>query len=149
MRVSGPLSHEQAIEYLARTVVPARIASRDAEGWPVIASLWFVVEDGVLCFATPSSAAIVRWLRDDPRCSVEVAPETLPYSGVRVRGRASVRPDPERAVLRKAIDRYLGTQDSDFARWLLTRPVDEVAIRVEPLRMTSWDFARRMASALD
>jgi len=45
------------------------------------------------------------------------------------------------------IRRYLGSEDSQLARWLLERDVREMAIRIEPLQLTSWDFAERMGPA--
>lgn len=43
------------------------------------------------------------------------------------------------------MDRYLGTRDSGFARWLLARQDREVAIRIEPDWLTSWDYGERMS----
>jgi hypothetical protein len=43
------------------------------------------------------------------------------------------------------VDRYLGTRHSSFARWLLARAEQEVAIRIAPERVSTWDFAGRMA----
>jgi hypothetical protein len=34
---------------------------------------------------------------------------------------------------------------SAFARWLLSRQAGEVAIRIRPDRLASWDFAQRMS----
>jgi hypothetical protein len=48
--------------------------------------------------------------------------------------------------LGELIDRYLGDRDSDLARWLLSRADGEVAIRLRPRWITSWDFSARMGS---
>ncbi len=52
-----------------------------------------------------------------------------------------------RLVLRleALVDRYHGRRESDFARWLLARRDDEMAIRVVPMRFSAWDYSRRMA----
>jgi hypothetical protein len=47
-------------------------------------------------------------------------------------------------VLLRLIDRYLGKRDSGFAAWLISRSASEVAIRLEPDWVTSWDFGKRM-----
>lgn len=47
-------------------------------------------------------------------------------------------------VLRALIARYYGSEDSELARWLLSRSDAEVAIRIEPIRMSSWDYRKRM-----
>jgi len=46
--------------------------------------------------------------------------------------------------LLRLLDRYLGSRDSGFATWLIERASTEVAIRIEPTWLTSWDFSKRM-----
>jgi hypothetical protein len=48
-------------------------------------------------------------------------------------------------ILEALVDRYLGTRESRFARWLLARGKEEMAIRIVPSRISSWDFSRRMS----
>jgi hypothetical protein len=55
-----------------------------------------------------------------------------------------VEPQPPEDVLRLLIQRYLGDEESSLARWLLGRRSTEVAIRVEPSHLHSWDYRRRM-----
>jgi len=50
------------------------------------------------------------------------------------------------AILLRLIDRYLGERDSAFACWLVERAHTEVAIRIQPDWITSWDFSGRMSS---
>jgi hypothetical protein len=50
-------------------------------------------------------------------------------------------------VLRRLIARYLGRDDVPLARWLLERPGDEVALRIVPRRLVSWDYGARMAGS--
>lgn len=147
MRVNGPWSESQLWSYTERAVVPAKLACVDESGWPTIASLWFLPEDGAFWCATPASAQVAKWIESDPRCAIEIAPDTPPYAGVRARGRASIEGDPERRLLRRLIRRYLGSEDSSLARWLLARDVEECAIRIEPLQLRCWDYAQRMRGA--
>jgi hypothetical protein len=63
---------------------------------------------------------------------------------VRGQGRAELRPEEGESVLRRLIQRYLGSEDAPLARWLLRRPGAEVAIRIEPRRIVSWDYSARM-----
>jgi hypothetical protein len=42
------------------------------------------------------------------------------------------------------LDRCLGGRDSPLARRLLADAADEVAIRVVPTRLASWDYTERM-----
>ena len=48
------------------------------------------------------------------------------------------------ALLGELLDRYLGGRDAPLARRLLAHAADEVAIRVAPTRLVSWDYTERM-----
>ncbi len=124
--------------------VPLRLACRNRDGWPVLASLWFLPEGGRLWCATPASAQVVRWLEAEPRCGFEVSTNDVPYRGVR--GRAVAQLDASRGdeILRRLVARYLGSEETPFARWLLSRGLPEMAISLAPESVTRWDFSRRM-----
>jgi hypothetical protein len=147
MQVNGPWSKEKVWSFAKDAVIPARIACHSSSDWPATVSLWFLVEDEAFWCATPETAFVAKWLRRDPRCAIEIAPEHPPYLGLRAQCRATLEPDPERRVLRKVINRYLGSEESGLAKWLLRRPVNEQSIRLDPLRLTSWDFSVRMSDA--
>jgi hypothetical protein len=143
-RVVGPWPLERIEQFFTAQAIPLRLGCRTASGWPLVASHWYLYRDGALWCATQAGASIVRHLRADSRCAFEVATNGAPYRGVRGQARAHVVPDAGGAVLRDLIHRYLGGEESDFARWLLSRTADEVAIRLDPVRLRSWDFTRRM-----
>jgi hypothetical protein len=63
---------------------------------------------------------------------------------VRGTATATIVPDAGGAVLRRLLERYLGGTTSDLARWLLSREATEVALRITPRTVTSWDFTARM-----
>ncbi len=147
MRVlRGPWSKERIEEYLREAVVPIRLASLDPDGFPVVVSLWFLYEDRCLWCATQAGARVVARLRGDGRCGFEVAADVPPYRGVRGRAVATIDPPRGAELLPRLIARYLGSGDSPLARWLVARAATEVAIRLDPLRVTSWDFTRRMTA---
>ena len=116
---------------------------------PLICSLWYLYEDGKFWLATQKRASVVDFVRANPNCGIEVAGEQPPYRGVRGQGVASLDAAAGPAVLERLICRYLGNTDSDFARWLLSRGDDEVAIAVEPAWLTSWDFTPRMQASIE
>ncbi len=147
MRLNGPWDEEQVVRHLERSVIPVRLGCLDDANWPSVFSLWFEFEDSALWCATPAAARAAAWLAREPRCAFEIAPNERPYFGVRGRGRATLIPDQGDAVLRRLAQRYLGNDPSAFSRWLLGRRVPEVAIRIAPERITSWDFRERMRDA--
>ena len=143
----GPWSEAELAAFLDETRVPLRLACNGSRGAPVLASLWFVPEQGRLWCATQRSARVVEHLRRDPACAFEVAPETPPYRGLRGQGRATLHDDRGESTLRILVERYLGDLDSEFARWLLARAENETAIEIEPETRVTWDFRARMSGA--
>jgi nitroimidazol reductase NimA-like FMN-containing flavoprotein (pyridoxamine 5'-phosphate oxidase superfamily) len=144
MHTRGPWSEDRVRGYLEQSVVPLRLACADSSGWPVVLSLWYVFDDGALWCATPARSRAARWLAREPRCGFELAPNEPPYFGVRGRGRAELLPELGSRVLHRLVTRYLGSDSSELARWLLSRRAPETAIRLEPLHVASWDFSHRM-----
>jgi hypothetical protein len=142
--LTGPYLPDQVERYLRETVIPVRLACLGSTGSPIVLSLWFLYRDGALWCASRPDARVVRHLERDPRCAFEVARDAPPYRGVRGQGRASVRRGEGGALLGELLDRYLGGRDSPLARRLLARAADEVAIRVDPARLASWDYSQRM-----
>jgi nitroimidazol reductase NimA-like FMN-containing flavoprotein (pyridoxamine 5'-phosphate oxidase superfamily) len=146
VRKSSAWDQPAIAAFLRATVIPIRLACSDAEGVPLICSLWYLYDDEALWCATQQSAAIVRRLENQQQCGFEIAPEAMPYRGVRGQGKVTLFSDKGEAVLQRLIDRYLDKRDSDFASWLIKRADTEVAIKIQPDWLTSWDFSRRMGS---
>lgn len=142
--LGGPYTLEQVERYLWETVIPVRLACLGRTGAPVVLSLWFVYRDGALWCASRPTSHVVRHLARDARCAFEVARDDPPYRGVRGQGRASLRRGEGGALLGELLDRYLGGRDSPLARRLLAHAADEVAIRLAPTRLASWDYTERM-----
>ena len=147
MQRKGPWSDRDCRSYLDEARIPIRLACNGRSGHPVIASLWFAPLGSALWCATQRTARVVSLLEADARCAFEIAGESPPYRGVRGQAVATIEPARGEEILRRLIDRYLGNAESDFARWLLERTADEIAIRIEPTRIVSWDFTRRMSGS--
>lgn len=144
IRDSSAWDREGIGVFLRTQTIPLRLACLTRRATPIVCSLWYRWDDDALWCATQSSARVVNYLSAHPDCGFEVAPESPPYRGVRGQGRASLETEPARDVLLALIDRYVGTRESGFARWLIARADREVAIRIRPTWLTSWDFAKRM-----
>ncbi|MFB6082686.1 MAG: pyridoxamine 5'-phosphate oxidase family protein [Halorientalis sp.] len=141
---SGPWTRDEAETFLTESQVPIRLSCHTPGGGLWMLSLWYEFRDGSLWCATAASADVVAFLEDDPGVAFEVSVNDPPYRGVRGQGRATVEPDPEKAVLRSLLERYLGDTDSGLARRLLDRDSEEVSIRIDPTRVATWDYADRM-----
>jgi nitroimidazol reductase NimA-like FMN-containing flavoprotein (pyridoxamine 5'-phosphate oxidase superfamily) len=142
---TGPWNTSQIERYLRETVVPVRLACIAARGWPLVLSLWFEYDEGVLWCATHSGSRLGAHLRNDDRVAFEVSPNEPPYRGVRGRGRVTLDAARGEEVLRRLLRRYLGGEGSDLARWLLSRADEELAVRIEPSSIFTWDYTRRMS----
>jgi nitroimidazol reductase NimA-like FMN-containing flavoprotein (pyridoxamine 5'-phosphate oxidase superfamily) len=131
-------------QFLATAEIPVRLACLGSGGAPLLCSLWFLWDEDAIWCATPRGARLATLLAKDPRCAFEIAGDLMPYRGVRGQGLARLSRADGPAVLLRLIDRYLHTRESAFARWLISRQTDEVAVRIEPEWLTAWDFSARM-----
>ncbi len=141
---SGPWSQDQVIAHLRSAVIPLRLAT-SGQRFPLVQSLWFVYADAALWCATQGDSLVARRIAAHPRVGFEVASDAPPYRGVRGHGRATILTEPAVKVLGDLVDRYLGDRSAPLATWLMSRADTEVAIRIDHLAVTSWDFTTRMA----
>lgn len=140
---SGPWTAEAIADYLDSTVIPIRLASSGRQ-FPMVQSLWFLHEAGALWCCTQAESVLAARLRADPRCGFEVSADAPPYRGVRGTGHATLDASAAASVLPRLIERYVGAEPSTLGEWLLTRIDSEVAIRIDGLTATSWDYSARM-----
>jgi hypothetical protein len=139
---SGPWDAAQVGDFLAGATIPVRIASQGA-AHPLVQSLWFLPLDGQLWCCTKDDSVLVRRLARDGRCGFEISADVPPYRGVRGSATAELVPDAAPSLLPRLIGRY-GQSDTPLAQWLLSRLDREVAIRITPTAITSWDYSARM-----
>lgn len=144
IRLSSAWSAAEIRQFLLLTEIPVRIACLGTGGAPLLCSVWFLYDSEAIWCASSRSARLVQMLEKDPRCAFEVAGDLMPYRGVRGQGRATLSRADGPAILLRLIDRYLHTRESAFARWLIARQDEEMAIRIDPAWLTSWDFSGRM-----
>jgi len=86
-----------------------------ADGRPLVAPIWFVVEDGELVFNTGAGTAKGRAIARDPRLVICVDSEQPPYGFVQVQGVARTSEDPAE-LLRTATAlgaRYMGAERAE------------------------------------
>jgi len=140
---SGPWDQAEVERFLEESVIPIRLATIGRSG-PLVQSLWFLYDNGSLWCATQADAVVVRRLTADPRCGFEVAADAPPYRGVRGGATATIVADAAGEVLPRLIERYLGEEPSPLGTWLMSRIDAEVAIRLDDLQVSSWDYSSRM-----
>ena len=147
LRANSAWSLDEIARFLSDQRIPVRLACLTPRGGPIVCSLWYLHDDGVLWCATQRGARVAKYLQRHRVCGFEIAPDSPPYRGVRGQGRVTLSSAEGPGVLLRLIDRYLGDRDSDFARWLIERADTEIAIRIDPIWLTSWDFTERMAGS--
>jgi nitroimidazol reductase NimA-like FMN-containing flavoprotein (pyridoxamine 5'-phosphate oxidase superfamily) len=134
----------EIITFMEETVIPLRLACVTESGWPLTLSLWYVYLDGAIYCATQQSARVVRYLGDENRCGFEIASDLPPYCGLRGQARAVIEPEKGADVLEILLKRYLNGIDNQLSRDLLSKKNKEVAIRITPVNITTWNFKDRM-----
>lgn len=142
--LKGPWDVTRVANFLDAERSPLRLAVNGREGFPMVCSLWFRYQAGMIWCATHESALINRLLVDDDRVAFEVSVNDPPYYGVRGQARVERSAAAGERELRALLTRYLGGTDSGLARWLLSRAAGEVALALRPVWLTSWDFSARM-----
>lgn len=140
---SGPWDLVAVEEFLDSAAIPMRLATQ-GRSWPLVQSLWFLYDGWALWCCTQRDSVVAKRLRKTPRCAFEIAADDPPYRGVRGRGIASLDSEPAGDLLERLIRRYLADQSSSLATWLRARVSDEVAIRIDTLAVSSWDYSSRM-----
>jgi PPOX class probable F420-dependent enzyme len=84
--------------FLSAGTRTGKLAYAGADGRPLVAPIWFIVEDGVLVFNTGKDTAKGRALARDPRAALCVDLEEPPYGFVQVQGDAELSEDPGELV---------------------------------------------------
>ena len=140
--ISGPWSESDVRSFLRATVIPVRLASMGT--FPLVQSLWFLPDGLDLWCATQADSVLARRLRADDRCGFEVSADQPPYRGVRGTGNATLVPEAAADTLPRLIERYDVADDSPLAAWLVSRIDTEVAVRISPRTLASWDYSPRM-----
>ncbi len=135
------------VAFLRASVIPVRLGI-DAGPGPLVLSMWFLPDGVELVGATRPDSTLVRSFERRPVCGFEVAADAPPYCGVRGRARVELDRAAGAATLDRLLVRYLGGVDSPLGSRLRARAADEVAFRLHPVALTSWDYRDRMVATL-
>jgi len=92
------LSDPAVRDFLSHGTRTGKLGFLAASGRPLVAPVWFIVEDGSLVFNTGKDTAKGRALARDPRVSLCVDLEEPPYAFVQVQGEAELSEDPAELI---------------------------------------------------
>ena len=126
---------EQVAEFLSAGTRTAMLGYLAADGRPLVAPVWSIVDNGELVFNTGRESAKGRALARDSRVVIFVDDPHPPYSFVQVQGRASLRDDAEDLleVATRIGGRYMGAHRAkEFGQ--RNAVSGELVVRVRPTK---------------
>ncbi|WNG82405.1 PPOX class F420-dependent oxidoreductase [Mycobacterium sp. ITM-2016-00316] len=129
---------EDVIRFLSTGTRTGKLGYVAADGRPLIAPVWFLVEDGRLVFNTGANTAKGRALQRDPRVVLVVDDEHPPFSFVQVQGTAELSEnDPDlRGTATRIAARYMGAERADEYGARNGVP-GELVVRITPRKVIS------------
>ncbi len=112
------ISDPEISAFLSAGTRTGKLAFTGADGRPLVAPVWFIVEDGCLVFNTGTDTAKGRAIARDPRITMCVDLEAPPYAFVQVQGVAEVSEDPGELVRTATAiaARYVGEEQAEDVR---------------------------------
>ena len=142
--LSGPWSKPQIESYLYESTIPIRLSTISPNGWPIVVSLWFMFDANRILCTSRQQSKLINFLKNNSRCAFEISRDSPPYYGVRGQGKATLLGGDSGKVLKRLHDRFIGSEETPFRRWLLENTDEEVVVSIEPSRLMSWDYRARM-----
>jgi PPOX class probable F420-dependent enzyme len=128
----------KVIEFLSAGTRTGMLGYVAADGRPLVAPVWFVVDDGQLVFNTGRDTSKGRALARDSRVVICVDDPHPPYSFVQVQGVAKVTEDPQDVldIATRTGARYMGADRADEFGHRNAVPGELVA-RVSPTKVVA------------
>jgi PPOX class probable F420-dependent enzyme len=127
---------DDVIAFLSEGTRTGMLGYLASDGRPLVAPVWFVVDDGQLAFNTGKNTAKGRALARDPRVVICVDDPRPPYSFVQVQGVASISEDPRDLldIATRTGGRYMGQERAEeFGR--RNGVPGELVVRVRPAKV--------------
>jgi PPOX class probable F420-dependent enzyme len=127
---------EDVVAFLSEGTRTGLLGYLASDGRPLVAPVWFVVDNGELAFNTGKDTAKGRALVRDPRVVMCVDDSRPPYSFVQVQGVATVGEDPQDVldIATRTGGRYMGAERADeFGR--RNGVPGELVVRIKPTKV--------------
>lgn len=116
----------------------AVLATYRRDGTVLLSPVWHEWRDNGFNVMTGSTDVKAGHLRRDPRASIVVYEDDVPYRGIELRTEARLSVPADRAVIRRIATRYLGPEVGErYAEG----GGDDVLVRLEPGELRAWDFS--------
>ncbi|MBZ4612499.1 PPOX class F420-dependent oxidoreductase [Mycobacterium avium] len=128
----------EVVEFLSAGTRTGMLGYVAADGRPLVAPIWFVVDDGELAFNTGRGTAKARAIARDSRVVICVDDPHPPYSFVQMQGVAAVSEDPAEVldIATRTGARYMGADRADeFGR--RNAVPGELVVRIRPTKVNS------------
>lgn len=130
------LSDPEVRDFLLHGTRTGKVAYTAADGRPLVAPIWFTIDDEGLVFNTGRDTAKGRAFSRDPRLTLLVDLEEEPFGFVQVQGEAEISEDPAE-LLRTATEiarRYMGAERAEeFGR--RNGVPGELVVRIRPTKV--------------
>ncbi|HTF53769.1 MAG TPA: PPOX class F420-dependent oxidoreductase [Pseudonocardia sp.] len=130
----------EVISFLSEGTRTGKVGYLAADGRPLVAPIWFVVEDGQVVFNTARDSAKGRALARDPRVVLCVDLERAPYGFVQIQGLATTSEDIDDlvSVATRIGGRYMGAERAEEFGKRNGVP-GELVVRIKPTKVIA-DF---------
>jgi PPOX class probable F420-dependent enzyme len=128
----------EVIEFLSAGNRPAMLGYLAADGRPLVAPVWIIVDNGELVFNTGRESAKGRALARDSRVVICVDDPHPPYSFVQVQGIAALQDGAEDLleIATRIGGRYMGAHRAEEIGKRNAVP-GELVVRVRPTKVVS------------
>jgi PPOX class probable F420-dependent enzyme len=129
---------EEVVAFLSEGTRTGMLGFLASDGRPLVAPVWFIVDNGELVFNTGATSAKGRALKRDPRVVICADDPRPPFSFVQVQGIATTYDGAEDLldVATRIGRRYMGAERADeFGR--RNAAPGELVVRVAPTKVNS------------
>ncbi len=114
----------------------ATLATFRLDGSVLLSPIWYIWEDGGFTLAMAATDGKLKHIARDPRVTIVVAEDALPYRGFEMRGLARSTDVPYGPTSRRMARRYVGAKGESF----YSDSHDGVVVRIEAGDTRGWDF---------
>ena len=127
---------DDVVAFISEGTRTGKLGYTASDGRPLVAPVWFVVDNGELAFNTGKNTAKGRALARDSRSVICVDDDRPPYSFVQVQGTASISEDPQVLVdiATRTGARYMGADRGEEYGRRNSGP-GELAVRLRPTKV--------------